>query len=196
MIIIHVRASRYIAIVTFLLTNIDDLLILSFYFANRAYKTKNIVIGQYAGIATLIIVSLSGLVLGELVPERWISLLGAFPIFLGIKELLSQIKSKSEGDNETIQQRSNFQFANVAIVTIVNGGDNIGVYTPLFATAERQYIPLYIIIFFILTGLWCLLSYYLVSHPLVKTVFSRFGKGMLPFFLILLGLFILKNAFY
>jgi cadmium resistance protein CadD (predicted permease) len=189
-------AQAGIAIITFLLTNIDDLLILSVYFANREYRTRNIVIGQYVGIATLIIISLLGLVLGELVPERWVSLLGIFPIFLGIKELLSQNKSKSGGnDDETIQQRSNFQFVNVALVTIANGGDNIGVYTTLFATAEREHIPLYIMIFFILTGFWCLLSYYLVAHPLVKTVFSRFGKRMLPFFLILLGLFILKDLF-
>ena len=180
-----------LACVTFIVTNVDDLLILSIYFASPKYKTKNIVAGQYLGIITLVLISLSGVLLGEFVDKRWISLLGILPILLGVKDLLQ--KRENDSDDEIQNSKSTFQFLNVALVTIANGGDNIGVYTPLFANIGTEYVLLYGLIFMMLTALWCFLGFWFVSHPRVKVVFARYGKVILPYFLILLGLFILKD---
>ena len=64
-------------------------------------------------------------------------LLGIAPIVIGIKKLVTfrkknEFNSKSK---ETAQdkKKNNLTFAAVAAVTFSNGGDNIGVYTPLFA---------------------------------------------------------------
>lgn len=183
-----------LAIATFVITNIDDLLILSIYFANGRFKTRSIVAGQYTGIIVLVLVSLSGIILGEFLDKRWISLLGIFPIFLGIKDL---VKSKHDENEDSDQStRTRFQFINVALVTIANGGDNIGVYTPLFANIDSGYVVLYIGIFMVLTAVWCLLGYWFVSHKTVKGAFAKYGKLVLPFFLIGLGLFILKEGWW
>lgn len=182
-----------IGVITFVVTNIDDLLMLSIYFAAGEYKTKNIVSGQYLGITTLILVSLSALLLNQVFETRWISLLGIFPLLLGLRGILWK---KNDGEpSSTETDRSKFQFLNVALITIANGGDNIGVYAPLFATTPTVYTIMYIGLFLLLTGVWCFLGYYSVSHPLVKGVFSTYGKIILPYFLILLGLFILKGFF-
>ncbi|MBT1705376.1 cadmium resistance transporter [Chryseosolibacter indicus] len=181
------------ALITFAITNIDDLLILSVYFATNQFKTRQIVIGQFAGIAVLIVISLTALFIGLILNERYLSLLGLFPILLGIKGLVNLKQQDDEADR--LQSRSRIGFVSVALVTIANGGDNIGVYAPLFANTDRSVIPVYILSFLFLTGLWCLGGYLLVSHPKVKETFSRWGRLALPVFLIALGIYICKDFF-
>jgi cadmium resistance protein CadD (predicted permease) len=178
-----------LAIATFGLTNIDDLLILSVYFASDRHKIRSVVAGQYLGIAALILISLSGTAAGHFFEIHWVSLLGLLPVLLGIRGLIK----RNEAEEELPLHKTKVQFLSVALVTIANGGDNIGVYAPLFATMKTSYVGFYIAIFLLLTGVWCFLGYWLVRHPLVSNIFSKHGKLILPFFLIALGLFILKD---
>jgi cadmium resistance protein CadD (predicted permease) len=62
------------------------------------------------------------------------------------------------------------------------------VYMPLFANLSRGEISIFIVTFLALTAVWCRLAYYLTRHPLLKNLFGRYGKRILPYFLILLGL--------
>lgn len=180
-----------LAVVTFVITNIDDLLILSVYFAAPTYRGRNIVVGQFFGIITIILISLSGVVLGNFLSDRWISLLGILPIIVGVKELLSDEGEESE---DISVRQSNLQFLNVALVTIANGGDNIGVYVPLFASLPNpSYVSLYVIIFLFLTAMLCYFAYYLTNHPKIKRLAETWGHKILPYFLILLGIYILKD---
>ena len=180
-----------LAVVTFVITNIDDLLILSVYLAAPTYSGRNIVVGQFFGIITIILISLSGVVLGNFLSDRWISLLGILPIIVGVKELLSDEGEESE---DISVRQSNLQFLNVALVTIANGGDNIGVYVPLFASLPNpSYVSLYVIIFLFLTAVLCYFAYYLTNHPKIKHAAETWGHKILPYFLILLGIYILKD---
>lgn len=180
-----------LAVITFVITNIDDLLILSVYFSAPTYRGRNIVIGQFFGIITIILISLSGVVLGNFLSDRWISLLGVLPIIVGVKELLSD---EGEEREDVSLKSSRFQFLNVALVTIANGGDNIGVYVPLFASLpDASYVSWYITIFLLLTGVLCFLAFYLTNHPKIKHHTETWGHKILPYFLILLGIYILKD---
>ena len=183
-----------IAVATFVVTNVDDLLLLCLYFGNPRYKPANIVIGQYLGITTLILVSFLGILLGEILENHWISLLGIVPIILGITEMLSRDNGVDGVDLKRDSGRR-LQFLNVALITIANGGDNIGVYAPLFANTDVNQIFIYPVVFAVLTAVWCLLGYYMVKHARVKSLFARYGQTVLPFFLILLGIFIMKDFF-
>jgi cadmium resistance protein CadD (predicted permease) len=175
------------AIITFVVTNVDDLLILSVYFSSSRFRPGNIVIGQYLGIIALVLISLVGALLGSVLENQWLSLLGIIPVALGIKDLFF---SSDETDSPGIEEkntRTRFQFLNVSLVTIANGGDNIGVYMPLFANLSRGEISIFVVTFLALTAVWCQLAYYLMRHPLLKDLFGRYGKRILPYFLILLG---------
>lgn len=135
------------------------------------------------------------------------------PIAIGIKELLVRIrnnngklgKEKQLTKEKLMQQQSNkkgyshshyLAFLSVAAVTISNGGDNIGIYTPLFATynTSSEVITL-ISVFMAMTAVWCVMGYYLVRHPLLEKRMQRFGHIVLPFVLIGLGVYILARAF-
>lgn len=180
---------------TFAITNIDDLLILSIYFADPKFKKSSIIVGQYLGVSALVLISLSGLVLGQLINPQWLGLLGLIPVFLGIKGIVHLFKTKQdENSHTTVPNRSNIQFLNVTAVTIANGADNIGVYTPIFANATLYTTLLFIAVFIIMIGVWCALAYYFVKHPLIKDAFARYGHIILPFFLLLLGMYILYES--
>lgn len=84
----------------------------------------------------------------------------------------------------------------VAAVTFSNGGDNIGIYTPLFAKYSSAGEVVFIsTIFMAMTAVWCIIAYYLVSHPLIATRLHKTGHILFPFILIGLGLYIMANSF-
>ena len=185
-----------VAILTFVITNIDDLFILSIFFAMSRYKKENVVIGQFIGMFLLTAISLIGVYLGMILSENFANLLGVLPLLIGVKELISYIRNPNASEeNEVKEQNTGFQFLNVTMVTIANGGDNVGVYTPLFANLHPNYVVVYALVFAVMTGVMCWQANYLVSHPRLKKVFARYGKIILPVFLILLGLYILKDLF-
>jgi cadmium resistance protein CadD (predicted permease) len=178
---------------TFIITNIDDLLILSFFFASPRHTTRSIITGQFLGISLLILISLSGVVFRDLVPVHWIALLGIFPVILGVKELLE--KGEERDDEPATNERSTSVWR-IALVTVANGGDNIGVYTPLFARTPTIYVVIYVGVFLLLTGGLCYFGYYFVNHPRLKVKMTHFSKRLMPYFLIGLGLFILSDFFF
>ena len=77
-----------LAIALFAPTNVDDLFVLLGFFSNPKIRTRDIVIGQYAGIATLFGLSVAASLLSFVIPRADIGLLGVFPILIGAKKLM------------------------------------------------------------------------------------------------------------
>ena len=156
-------------------------------------------VGQYLGIGLLIVISTLGSFLALVVPQYIIGLMGLVPISIGIIRLIHMRKHNNPISEQTTERDSKWHYlsmVSVATVTFSNGGDNIGIYTPLFAkynsAGEIVFISL---IFMIMTGIWCIVAYYLMSHPLVATRFRKIGHIIFPFVLIGLGIFILISSF-
>ena len=94
------------------------------------------------------------------------------------------------------KNRSYLSFLSVAAVTFSNGGDNIGVYVPLFSKYNSvNQITTLIAVFIAMTAVWCIASYYFVNHPLVASRIRHIGNIILPFVLIGLGIYILSESF-
>ena len=81
----------------------------------------------------------------------------------------------------------------VALITMANGGDNLGVYIPLFSR-ELPWVPVYAGVFAVMTGVWCTAGHWLVHHPILGARIRQYGHVALPFVLIGLGLHILSSA--
>jgi cadmium resistance protein CadD (predicted permease) len=120
------------SILAFVATNVDDIFILMLLYGNRKIKPANILVGQSLGIATLLGLSFIGAYVADFVDQRYVGLLGLFPIYLAVREIIAQWKTKSEDDSE-VPTHVTSVFA-IAGITIANGGDNIGVYIPLLTT--------------------------------------------------------------
>jgi cadmium resistance transport/sequestration family protein len=189
-----------IAIVSFIATNLDDLFILLIFFAHPDYNNPQIVIGQYLGISALILISTLAYFFKFVIPATWISLLGILPIIIGLKRLLDLRKKDRNDDSEVkIENKSYSRFMNlpiisVATITFVNGGDNIGIYAPLFATLSIYQLYFVILIFLIMIGVWCFIGYRLINHRMLGGAIRKYGHIILPFALIFIGILILTQA--
>jgi cadmium resistance protein CadD (predicted permease) len=82
----------------------------------------------------------------------------------------------------------------VAAITIANGGDNIGVYTPIFGNQRPLEMTATVAIFAALTVVWCFVALWLVSHETLGKPLRRYGHLLLPFILIGLGGLILNRS--
>jgi cadmium resistance protein CadD (predicted permease) len=146
--LIGIGASAFAA------TNIDDIVVLMVFFSSATFHARNIVIGQYLGIGSLIAISAFGSLLALVVPTYIIGLMGLVPIIIGVKKLYemrsNKDRIKEEEDEKELSKKKkllqeqekkigirhhpHLSFLTVAAVTISNGGDNIGIYAPLFAS--------------------------------------------------------------
>jgi cadmium resistance transport/sequestration family protein len=201
---------------SFVATNIDDIILLMLFFSQVSdrLRPRHIIIGQYLGFSVLILASLPGLLGGLIIPHQWIGLLGIVPIIIGIKQLLSKdenegeeviqtvsapavISSNKPSSNSLLSKFFNRQTYSVAAITVANGGDNIGIYVPLFASGDLLSFSIILIIFYIFIGIWCAIAYLLSRQPTVGKLLARYGNAIVPFVLISLGIYILiENKTY
>ena len=188
-----------IGVAAFVATNIDDIFVLMMFSSSyMTFPVKQVVLGQYIGIGLLVAISALGSFISLAVPTYIIALLGIVPIVIGVKKLVVLRKKNESNSKHAVQnkKKNNLVVAAVAAVTFSNGGDNIGVYTPLFAKYNSvSQITALATIFMAMTAVWCIAAYYLVNHPLVASKIRRIGHIILPFVLIGLGIYILTEFF-
>jgi cadmium resistance protein CadD (predicted permease) len=187
------------AIVVFVATNIDDILLLAALFGG-ALRARAVVAGQFIGIAVLTAVSAGAARAAVVVPPRWIDWLGLLPIAIGSWLLVQLWRNRGRGDDgdhdhdvmaeRSFETRLRSQVLGVTAITIANGGDNLSVYIPLFAD-DPSIVLLYSAVFTVLTAVWCWLGYVLVKNPAGGALMERWGHVVLPMVLIAIGVRIL-----
>ncbi|MFJ8802854.1 cadmium resistance transporter [Streptomyces sp. NPDC102487] len=181
----------------FAVTNIDDILILSLFFAQGAghrNSTRRIVLGQYLGFAAILAVAVAAAFGATFLPESATPYLGLLPLALGLKAAWQTWQSHRAGDGheEEAQAREGGPSPlAVAAVTFANGGDNIGVYVPVFATAGIRGMTVYAVVFLALVAVWCFAGRYFATRPVIAKALARWGHILLPLVLIAIGLLIL-----
>lgn len=199
--------------VAFALTDIDDLLLLIIFFSQtkQAFTKREVLLGQYLGFLLIFLLSTLGYLGTLVIPQAWIGLLGLVSVFRGLSDLHKRFFKKKgtpaeQKDTSTsslfasplyrvFARLLNPRVATIAALTIGNGSDNLSVYIPLFAHGTPVQVGVYLMLFLLLVGVWCLLGYALSHMPGVAHLLERAGSFILPFLLISLGLFILaKNG--
>ena len=185
------------SIIAFASTNVDDIFILTLFFASGRYSSDSIVAGQFLGIAFLVGVSLLLSFIGKLIDPRIVGLLGFFPIYLSVRQIIGFFKNDGYEQEESLRIREASGVASIfsiAMVTIANGGDNIGVYVPLFATlSDVEKIQL-CVIFVVMVFIWCYAAKYLSTHPMLSGSLNKYAHIIMPMVLFILGIFILVES--
>ena len=179
------------AVGMFAVTNVDDLVILALFFGRAAGDrgaAARVVAGQYLGFAAILGVSVVGALGVGLLPEAVIPYFGLLPLLLGIRA--GWLAWRNRGDTEDEPPAAVGVLA-VAGVTFANGGDNIGVYVPVFATAG---LAVFVIIFLALVGVWCAAGRFFATRPIIAPALSRWGHVMLPVVLVGIGVVILVEG--
>lgn len=191
-----------LGVTAFAATNLDDMLLLVLFFSNRSARPRDVFLGQAMGIGLLVTISLILSMMASVIPRPWVGLLGLLPVLIGARELIARRQDADDGGdaprpNVTILQHDTGQRRAVAVaaVTLANGGDNIGVYTPLFAAHSAAETLVLLLVFIFLTWVWLQGAYYLVHRSAMAGRLQRLGHAVYPYALIILGAIIMVKSF-
>lgn len=182
-----------LSVISFVSTNIDDMIINTFFFsfAKGKREIRNIVLGKYLGTGILILISIAGSLGLKMIPLDYVKYLGFVPIFLGVRELIGGGSDDSEDDPCMVDSNRSNLLWNVAVVTIANGGDNIGVYVPLFTKFSIVQYMLFMVVFACMTAIWCVIGYQASSVPVYENIIKKYKTFIVPLVYICLGIYIL-----
>ncbi|CAF3889539.1 unnamed protein product [Adineta steineri] len=242
------------ALVSFIATNADDLVVLMNFFTeaampNSSIKVHHVFIGQYLGFFILLGISLIGYFISYAIPVEMLGFLGFFPIILGLKGLIEIIievckktndelptnevftiqletdRCQNDTNEQTISEHTieeqpkqninidssstiqlkqgivkyfsscfNLQTLRIASITLANSGDNIAIYTPLFAQASKWQISIYISIFLVMLFIWLIFSYYFINFRPVLSIAQKYSHYIVPVVFIAIGIYILITS--
>lgn len=104
-----------LTVISFVATNIDDLVIDTFLFAEikNEKEIKTVVVGKYLGLGFLVLVSIIASFGLNFIPFAYIRYLGFIPLYLGIKEIIH-----NKDDEEAKVKQSNNLMRNIILITI------------------------------------------------------------------------------
>jgi cadmium resistance protein CadD (predicted permease) len=185
------------AVGLFAVTNIDDILILALFFAQGAGRrgtTRAIAAGQYLGFAGIVAVAVAAALGATFLPATAIPYLGLLPLALGVKAAIRSWRHRRDDDDQPPAAPGGPRLLEVAAVTFANGGDNIGVYVPVFATTGAGGTTVFVVVFLVLVAVWVAAGRFFATRPVVARALSRWGHILLPVVLIGLGLLILVEG--
>ena len=172
-------------------TNVDDLLLIGLFSAHArsssgSLRNRDIWVGQYLGFGALIAASaLIGRGLA-LAPEHWLWLLALIPLGIGVVTLANALRARSR-DEESHPPPPRSAWG-VALITIIDGADDLAAYTPFFATAGVGRIWVACAMFVVCVAAWCLVGGALTSHPRVTKAIDRHDWWILPVAFIFIGI--------
>lgn len=184
------------AIGLFLVTNIDDIIILSLFFARSAGApgtTARIIAGQYLGFGAILLASvLVALGANAFLPEDAIAYFGLIPLLLGLRAAWQAWRNRDNDDDDA--PGMGVGVWTVAAVTFANGGDNIGVYVPVFLTVGTAATAAYAVVFLALVAALVLAARFVATRRPIAEVLERWEHVLFPVVLIGLGLVILLEG--
>ncbi len=182
-------------ITVFIASNIDDTFVLILLFLTPGFLPRHVITGQFLGIALLVSISSLASLLVLAIPIFVLGLMGIIPIIIGIKRLID-LKEESETEEHEIKKGST-SILSVAAITVSNGGDDIGAFTPLFAKYNTMNeVSFMVILFMVMTLIWCMVTYYFIRHPVIASRVSPISRIISPFALMGLGIYIIIDSFF
>lgn len=183
------------AVGLFLVTNIDDIIVLSLFFARGTGApgtTAKIIAGQYLGFGAILIASvLVALGANAFLPEDAIAYFGLIPLLLGLYAAWRAWRGRDDDDDDPGKAVAVWT---VAAVTFANGGDNIGVYVPVFLTVGPAATAAYAVVFLALVAVLVLAARYVATRRPIAEVLERWEHVLFPLVLIGLGIVILLEG--
>lgn len=185
-------ASIFTSVVAYVSTNIDDIFVIMILLAQADKRTKGkLIAGHFLGVGLITVASMLGALGLQNLPLKYVGILGLVPIGLGIKAWLDH-KKGADGDNAPDAQ--GVSLLSMAMITVGNCADNVGVYIPLFtgfSGAERIGA---VGVFAVMTALWVFLANSLAEFPKVKAAVGKYKHIVIPAVFILLGIYIILDS--
>lgn len=188
-------ATMIQAVGLFVATNIDDVIVLSLFFARgagRAGTTRRIVVGQYLGFLGILGAALLTTWGASLaLPESAIPYFGLIPLLLGLRAAWEAWQGE---DDDELDDRKKVAPLTVAAVTFANGGDNIGAYVPVFLSVSPASILTYCAVFLLFVAVLVAIAKFVATRPGIDKALEKSEHILFPLVLIILGVVILVQG--
>ena len=187
------------AIGLFIATNIDDIVILSLFFGRgqgQPGTTRRILVGQYLGFLGILGAAVAAAFGAQvLLPEEVLPYFGLIPLGLGLWAAWQAWKNRGQDDDDEAQlEGKRVSVWTVAAVTFANGGDNLGVYVPVFVSVSWSAVLAYCIVFLVLVAVLVFLAKWISSRKPIAEALERWEHILFPAVLIGLGIVILVSG--
>jgi len=181
----------FAAVASFAATNLDDLMLLTLLFgvATDRREQRHILLGQGLGIAALFALSVFASGVLRLLPDWTARLLGLVPLALGVRAIFA-----NTGDRKPGISGVPLNVLPIALLTISDGGDNLGVYIPLFRGMGRMELAVTAAIYAALVIAYCGIARSIASLPGIRTGIHRAQKWLVPAVFLGLGIMIICRS--
>ena len=187
------------AVGLFIATNIDDIIILSLFFGRgqgQPGTTRRILLGQYFGFLGILVAAvITALGAQALLPDQVLPYFGLIPLGLGLWAAWQAWRNRNADEDDAAQlEGKRVSVWTVAAVTFANGGDNIGVYVPVFVSVSWSTILAYCIVFLVLVAVIVFVARWITSRKPIAEALERWENILFPTVLIALGIIILTSG--
>ncbi|AFS00989.1 cadmium resistance transporter [Lentilactobacillus buchneri] len=202
------------SILSFIGTNIDDTFVLAVWFSqvDASLRRRDIVIGQFIGFEILVLVSVLAAYGLSFLPTEQVGWLGVVPIVLGIRKWLqyrhqliethetAHVKTKLNQELKVERHKSGLrklfkpEILAVSLITISNGAGNLTVYIPLFTEYTVAELGITVLVFSLMTGLWCYIGYQIANLPIIKDKLERSKQILIPIIFVAIGVYVLIES--
>ncbi|GAB2486420.1 CadD family cadmium resistance transporter [Alkalibacterium psychrotolerans] len=184
------------ALLSYIGTSIDHIIVLILLFNQTQHRKRDdlsIISAVFVGFTLIVLISLAARFGLSLFEPDWIGLLGLIPIGLGIRVLFKPVDDEQEAQEKISHSfsRHRSQFISVFFLMLAFGGDNLGVYIPLFASLDWVGITVTLLIYYALTGIMLAAAYKISEVKQINQFIEKYERWLVSFVFILLGLFIL-----
>lgn len=130
----------------------------------------------------------------HVIPEEWIlGFLGIIPFYFGCKLIFQGL-----GEDEQVQTNfSGWQLSRyVAFITITScSADNVGIYTPLFASMQvTNEVYLTLLTFVVMLILIFLTAIILFHIPMITSIIEKYGRWVSAIIYLGLGSYIMYES--
>jgi cadmium resistance protein CadD (predicted permease) len=188
--IIPIAAGAYVA------TNLDNFILLVSLLARYRNHTSNVVAGYFT---CMLILGFVGLWIGKaanIAPVEYLGLLGFVPISIGVVELIQLRRGKAKVAVAKEKSADGVQkvFMTTLFSQLGNGADTIVVFGVLFIDSMPSADILTILTLAAMAVIFVFVGIYAVRHPAVCEWIDRYAYRVMPFVLIIVGVYILANT--
>ena len=188
--IIPIAAGAYVA------TNLDNFILLVALLARYRNHSSKVVAGFFVSV---LILAFAGLWIGkaaDIVPVEYLGLLGFVPISIGVVELVQLRRSKSK---ETMTKEISVDGEQKVFVTTLssqlgNGADTVIIFGVLFIDSVPSADFLTILTLAAMAVIFVGAGIYAVRHPALSEWIDRYAYRIMPFVLIIVGVYIVANT--
>lgn len=193
-VLIEALSIASLAAVSYVSTNLDNLILLSAYGAKPGTKPLFVKLTFVFVCLTVLFVSLALARAADTLPTVDLRYLGLVPMTLGAYQLTLLMWGRGGGasgiQDKTPSQMTFAAYGGFALVLLANSGDSVGIMTPVFADLKPMFVLAGFAAAMMAAVLMSVLAGQLVRHPAARSVVETIGKWVLPFLLIGIGLLI------